>query len=334
MILISFLLITISIMTVSILIIYRVFKFVGLNLRLEALVLCGVLAFVVNFTAISVSEYLTARHFMLLGGMIVVSAFIVTFYNSWLLKRRQTGAALETVPAVPETVPAMPAAPEPETEVPEAEEPKTEFAADIIERPEPKPVAMEDPAPVIPEEIPSEIIEDTEPESDESISITEDEINELGVEPEDSGPAIPSPEERYRRMVEEVSALETMDDILDYAYRQKSNDNSANAIYAYKHALEKFHDDSYAPFVVIELCNIYKANGFYSGAIEAYTEALDYPALKEDPAMQQTFRQSINYLKITEYLLAEAKTPGLPFSKIPDSLRQTIEQVYKLSKTR
>ena len=158
-------------------------------------------------------------------------------------------------------------------------------------------------------------------------------MNELGVDPEVSEPAIPSPEERYRRMVEEVDALETMDDILDYAYKQRSNDNCANAIYAYKYALERYWDDSYAPFIVIDLCNIYKANGFYSGAIEAYTEALDYPALQDDSAMQLAFRQSINYLKITEHLLDKAQTPGLPFSKIPDELRQTIEQVYKLSNT-
>lgn len=194
-------------------------------------------------------------------------------------------------------------------------------------------LAAEGSVSVIPDEIPSEIVEEAATESDDSLSITEDEMNELGVDPEVSEPAIPSPEERYRRMVEEVSALETMDDILDYAYKQRSNDNCANAIYAYKYALERYWDDSYAPFVVIDLCNIYKANGFYSGAIEAYTEALDYPALQADPAMQLAFRQSINYLKITEHLLDKAQTPGLPFSKIPEDLRQTIEQVYKLSNT-
>ena len=345
---------------------YKGFKFIGMDLRLESLVLCGVLAFLVNFAAISVSEYLTASHFILLGGLIVVSAFVVTFYNRWLVKRRNPAAIpeLEPEPALAVTeeegaeieefmaaesslAPAEPMIAV-ETVSQQSEDPIQEAAA-LLEPEDTESVepglepAIEEPSlaaegsvSVIPEEIPSEIIEEVTTESDESddsISITEDEMNELGVDPEVDEPAIPSPEERYRRMVEEVSALETMDDILDYAYKQRSNDNCANAIYAYKYALERYWDDSYAPFVVIDLCNIYKANGFYSGAIEAYTEALDYPALQDDPAMQLAFRQSINYLKITEHLLDKAQTPGLPFSKIPDGLRQTIEQVYKLSNT-
>ena len=345
---------------------YKGFKFIGMDLRLESLVLCGVLAFLVNFAAISVSEYLTASHFILLGGLIVVSAFVVTFYNRWLVKRRNPAAIpeLEPEPALAVTeeegaeieefmaaesslAPAEPMIAV-ETVSPQSEDPIQE-AAGLLEpedtesvKPGIEPIivepalADESSVSVIPEEIPSEIIEEVTTESDESddsISITEDEMNELGVDPEVSEPAIPSPEERYRRMVEEVSALETMDDILDYAYKQRSNDNCANAIYAYKYALERYWDDSYAPFIVIDLCNIYKANGFYSGAIEAYTEALDYPALQDDSAMQLAFRQSINYLKITEHLLDKAQTPGLPFSKIPDELRQTIEQVYKLSNT-
>ena len=349
---------------------YKGFKFIGMDLRLESLVLCGVLAFLVNFAAISVSEYLTASHFILLGGLIVVSAFVVTFYNRWLVKRRNPAAIPELEP---EPAPAVPEDEDSETEEPaeefmaaesslapaepmiavetvspQSEDPIQEAAAllepEDTESVEPgiEPIivepalADESSVSVIPEEIPSEIVEEATTESDESddsLSITEDEMNELGVDPEVSAPAIPSPEERYRRMVEEVDALETMDDILDYAYKQRSNDNCANAIYAYKYALERYWDDSYAPFVVIDLCNIYKANGFYSGAIEAYTEALDYPALQDDSAMQLAFRQSINYLKITEHLLDKAQTPGLPFSKIPDELRQTIEQVYKLSNT-
>ena len=345
---------------------YKGFKFIGMDLRLESLVLCGVLAFLVNFAAISVSEYLTASHFILLGGLIVVSAFVVTFYNRWLLKKRNPAAIPELEPEPVLTVPededseteefmateASLAPAEPmiavETVSPQSEDPIQEAAAllepEDTESVEPaiEPIivepalAAEGSVSVIPDEIPSEIVEEAATESDESddsLSITEDEMNELGVDPEVDEPAIPSPEERYRRMVEEVDALETMDDILDYAYKQRSNDNCANAIYAYKYALERYWDDSYAPFVVIDLCNIYKANGFYSGAIEAYTEALDCPALQDDPAMQLAFRQSINYLKITEHLLDKAQTPGLPFSKIPDELRQTIEQVYKLSNT-
>lgn len=346
---------------------YKGFKFIGMDLRLESLVLCGVLAFLVNFAAISVSEYLTASHFILLGGLIVVSAFVVTFYNRWLLKKRNPAAIPELEPepvlAVPEEADAETEEPaeefmaaesslapaEPmiavETASPQLEDPIPE-AASLLEpedtesvEPDIEPIivepalAAEGSVSVIPEEIPSEIVEEAATESDDSLSITEDEMNELGVDPEVSEPAIPSPEERYRRMVEEVDALETMDDILDYAHNQRSNDNCANAIYAYKYALERYWDDSYAPFIVIDLCNIYKGNGFYSGAIEAYTEALDYPALQADPAMQLTFRQSINYLKITEHLLDKAQTPGLPFSKIPDELRQTIEKVYKLSNT-
>lgn len=345
---ISFLLMTTSIMAVSIIIIYRAFKFLGMDIRPEALVLCGVLAFFVNFTAISVSEYLTASHFILLGGLIVLSAALVTFYNRWLIKRAHGADGVLAVENLSESELFVPNGAIEESSHEEVLIPAPALES-VDEAEEVSPAVTTEPPkvdPVMEVAIEKENIENdamvNKPSAvlahiseEPSLDPTE---KEVPIEPndtsEDSEAPIPNPEERYLHMVKEVSALKTMDDILDYAYRQKTNDNWANALYAYKCALERFRNDSYAPFVAIEICNIYKANGFYSGAIETYEEALDFPALEDDPEMRQTFLQSINYLKITEYLLEKAQTPGLPFSKIPNALRQTIEQAYKLSNTR
>ena len=87
-ILVDFLLITLAIMSVSILLIYKITNFCGLQLKFQALVLCAILAFVVNFSTLMISAYLTREHFMLIAGLVFASAAAVTFYNERLLHRR------------------------------------------------------------------------------------------------------------------------------------------------------------------------------------------------------------------------------------------------------
>ena len=87
-----FLLTTGSIMAISIFLIYRLCRFFHIDMKYSSLLLCAVLAFVVNGAAIIMSPFLDKAHYLRLGLLVVVAAALVTFYNERLL-RREIGRA-------------------------------------------------------------------------------------------------------------------------------------------------------------------------------------------------------------------------------------------------
>ncbi len=81
-----FIIVTGSIMAVSILIIYRLCHHFGIELKYASLVLCAVMAFLVNAAAIMLSSALDISHLIRLGAMILVAAALVTLFNEHLLR--------------------------------------------------------------------------------------------------------------------------------------------------------------------------------------------------------------------------------------------------------
>ena len=97
----TFFVITVSIMAVSILLIYKLCRFFGLELKWISLVLCAILAFVVNGVTIMLSPFLTQDHYVRLAALVLVSAALVTLINEYLLKRdRRTELASAGGPAI------------------------------------------------------------------------------------------------------------------------------------------------------------------------------------------------------------------------------------------
>ena len=103
--------------------------------------------------------------------------------------------------------------------------------------------------------------------------------------------------------------LESMDDLLDFAFAQASAEHYAMALLAYSTALEKYRNDDYAPFIIIDMVNLYKSQGQYQAAIDCINEAMDIPAIKANPAYQQNFQ---NYLAQIESISHSAASPKVP----------------------
>ena len=80
-------LITFAIMAVSILLIYRAARFLGLQVERWALILCAVMAVGVNFAAIYLSNLLILDHLMVVVVLVLISAALVTLFNEYLLRR-------------------------------------------------------------------------------------------------------------------------------------------------------------------------------------------------------------------------------------------------------
>lgn len=105
-----FLLTTGSIMAISIFLIYRLCRFFHIDMKYSSLLLCAVLAFVVNGAAIIMSPFLDKAHYLRLGLLVVVAAALVTFYNERLLRREE--AAAKTEPAIDEPDEVLAASPD------------------------------------------------------------------------------------------------------------------------------------------------------------------------------------------------------------------------------
>ena len=87
-----------------------------------------------------------------------------------------------------------------------------------------------------------------------------DKIEELTQEERDASPQ-PLPTDNNdadKNDSDEDETPDTLDDILDKAYNERAKGHVWQAIDLYKKALERYRNDDYAPFVAIDLGNIYK----------------------------------------------------------------------------
>lgn len=292
-------------MSVCIISIYKIARKLGADISLSALVLCGVSALIINFMAIRVNPFLTKTYYYILGTMIIFAATGTTCYNKYLLYRRSRlavhGAPSEDekitqVTSEPETIVETEVTEEPETtaevEVPEepeimaevevAEEPETTAEVEVAEEPETTAEA--------------EVAE--EPETTAEIEVTE--------EPETISEA-PQAEEAPVPTLPE--GLDSMDALLDFAFAQTGAGAYELALLAYSTALEQYRNDDYAPFIIIDMVNLYKSQGRYQEAIDCVHNAMDLPAIQESPAYQQNFQNYLAQLESISHSAVSTQSP-------------------------
>ena len=126
-----------------------------------------------------------------------------------------------------------------------------------------------------------------------------------------------------------TGSAETLDELLDLAYSEKSQGHIWQAISAYKKALEKYRGDNYAPFVAIDLGNIYKEQAMYTKAIKIFEDALELPAVKRNFSTTEKFQKNILYLKAVQSVLLRHQALKTPFSKISKIYLQEIESEFQ-----
>ena len=99
-------------MAVSIFLIYKLCHFFNIEIKWSSLVLCAVMAFIVNGAAISMSPFLDRAHYLRLGILVITAAAAVTIFNERLLRREEAVAgnytSLATEILAPEDMPAPP----------------------------------------------------------------------------------------------------------------------------------------------------------------------------------------------------------------------------------
>lgn len=280
-------------MSVCIISIYKIARKLGADISLSALVLCGVSALIINFMAIRVNPFLTKTYYYILGTMIIFAATGTTCYNKYLLYRRSRlavhGAPSEDekitqATSEPETIVETEVTKEPEimAEVEVTEEPETTAETEVAEEPETTAEA--------------EVAE--EPETTAEAEVTE--------KPETTAEAQQAVEAPLPALPE---GLDSMDALLDFAFAQTGAGAYELALLAYSTALEQYRNDDYAPFIIIDMVNLYKSQGRYQEAIDCVHNAMDIPAIQKSPAYQQNFQNYLAQLKSISHSAVSTQSP-------------------------
>ncbi|MDD6850431.1 MAG: hypothetical protein PUD54_08120 [Veillonellaceae bacterium] len=158
---------------------------------------------------------------------------------------------------------------------------------------------------------PETIVEVTEePETTAEAEVTE--------EPETTAEAEVTEEPETTAEVQQVvevplptlpEGLDSMDALLDFAFAQIGAGAYELALLAYSTALEQYRNDDYAPFIIIDMVNLYKSQGRYQEAIDCVHNAMDIPAIHESPAYQQKFQNYLAQLRSISHSAVSTQSP-------------------------
>ena len=266
-------------MSVCIISIYKIARKLGADISLSALVLCGVSALIINFMAIRVNPFLTKTYYYILGAMIIFAATGTTCYNKYLLYRRSR-LAVHGAPSEDNEITQVTG--EPETIVEVAEEPEIMTEAEVTEEPETT----------------AEVEVTEEPETTAEVEVTEEPETTAEVQQAVEAPLPTLPE-----------GLDSMDALLDFGFAQTGAGAYELALLAYSTALEQYRNDDYAPFIIIDMVNLYKSQGRYQEAIDCVHNAMDIPAIQKSPAYQQNFQNYLAQLKSISHSAVSTQSP-------------------------
>ena len=292
-------------MSVCIISIYKIARKLGADISLSALVLCGVSALIINFMAIRVNPFLTKTYYYILGTMIIFAATGTTCYNKYLLYRRSR-LAVHGAPSEDEKIPQVTSEPETIVETEVTEEPETMVEAEVTEEPEimAEVEVAEEPETTAEAEVTEEPETTAEAEvAEEPETTAEAEVTE---EPETTAEAQQAEEAPLPALPE---GLDSMDALLDFAFAQTGAGAYELALLAYSTALEQYRNDDYAPFIIIDMVNLYKSQGRYQEAIDCVHNAMDLPAIQESPAYQQNFQNYLAQLKSISHSAVSTQSP-------------------------
>lgn len=148
---------------------------------------------------------------------------------------------------------------------------------------------------------PETIVETEVPEEPEIMAEVE-----VPEEPETTADAQPAEEAPLPTLPE---GLDSMDALLDFAFAQTGAGAYELALLAYSTALEQYRNDDYAPFIIIDMVNLYKSQGRYQEAIDCVHNAMDIPAIQESPAYQQNFQNYLAQLKSISHSAVSTQSP-------------------------
>ena len=344
----TFFLIVPSVMVVTSFLVHAICNRLGLRIHFLTLLLCAFFAIAANLGALALTDMPDKFYFVKLGIFVSTAALLTTAANYFLIKREiaeeiefseqvellyheQSESISDDEQLSDKELELSTSNLKIESEKADKVDKVEEIADKIISKTEIKP-----PVEKVEQKLPDIKTATQPPEKvEEKIIPKVEELRDVGSETREQGKSAKIEFSKPAPKVENLPPPkievhgETLDDILDYAYLEKTQGHTWQAIAAYKKALEKYKNDEYAPFVAIDLGNIYKEQAFYTKAIKTYEDALELPAVRRSASTKAEFKKNLIYLKTVQSVLLRHKALSTPFSKISRAYLQEIESEFQ-----
>ena len=278
------------------------------EIRLSALILTVLISIALVVGLIHYAPPLTQTYYWRLGGLIAGAGLLVTLFDRLMAARARRRAAKKPPLSFEEEQTALPAAAETITERPAVSIFPAKAAA--VPKAPPQPAGKKltakkkkakahakknaaKPAPPLAAVPPLTAVPPC-----------------VAAPPVKSPPPAPPPAEHLP---------DGLDALLDIAYAS-AEPAPERAVAAYRKALARYPQDSYMPYLVIELSTLYKRLGNYDAALRLFDKALALPIIAKNAVMVQEFRRSRRTLHAVSDMLRARGTPALPFGEVPEDV--------------
>ena len=276
------------------------------EIRLSALILTVLISIALVVGLIHYAPPLTQTYYWRLGGLIAGAGLLVTLFDRLMAARARRRAAKKPPLSFEEEQTAMPAAAETITERPSISIFPAKAAA--VPKAPPQPAGKKLAAKK--KKAKAHAKKNAAKPTPHRAAATPSAAVSAATPPAKSPlPATPPAEH----------LPDGLDALLDIAYAS-AEPAPERAVAAYRKALARYPQDSYMPYLVIELSTLYKRLGNYDAALRLFDKALALPIIAKNAVMVQEFRRSRRTLHAVSDMLRARGTPALPFGEVPEDV--------------
>ena len=276
------------------------------EIRLSALILTVLISIALVVGLIHYAPPLTQTYYWRLGGLIAGAGLLVTLFDRLMAARARRRAAKKPPLSFEEEQTALPAATETITERPAVSIFPAKAAA--VPKAPPQPAGKKLTAKK--KKAKAHAKKNAAKPTPHRAAATPSAAVSAATPPAKSPPPAPPPAEHLP---------DGLDALLDIAYAS-AEPAPERAVAAYRKALARYPQDSYMPYLVIELSTLYKRLGNYDAALRLFDKALALPIIAKNAVMVQEFRRSRRTLHAVSDMLRARGTPALPFGEVPEDV--------------
>lgn len=280
------------------------------EIRLSALILTVLISIALVVGLIHYAPPLTQTYYWRLGGLIAGAGLLVTLFDRLMAARARRRAAKKPPLSFEEEQSAIPAAAETMTERPSVSLFPAKTTAAVTPKAPPQPAGKKLAA------------KKKKAKAHAKKNAAKPTPHRAAVPPLTAVPprvATPPAKSPLPAPPPAEHLPDGLDALLDIAYAS-AEPAPERAVAAYRKALARYPQDSYMPYLVIELSTLYKRLGNYDAALRLFDEALALPIIAKNAVMVQEFRRSRRTLHAVSDMLRARGTPALPFGEVPEDV--------------
>ena len=278
------------------------------EIRLSALILTVLISIALVVGLIHYAPPLTQTYYWRLGGLIAGAGLLVTLFDRLMAARARRRAAKKPPLSFEEEQTALPTAAETITERPSVSIFPAKTTAAAMPKAPPQPAGKKLAAKK--KKAKAHAKKNAAKPTPHRAAATPSAAVSAATPPAKSPSPAPPPAEHLP---------DGLDALLDIAYAS-AEPAPERAVAAYRKALARYPQDSYMPYLVIELSTLYKRLGNYDAALRLFDEALALPIIAKNAVMVQEFRRSRRTLHAVSDMLRARGTPALPFGEVPEDV--------------